>query len=184
MIVRKAKKSSMQTFIMSGPCGSGKTHKAADLARMLHSEGRSGRIISTDHFFCGLRGGLRFQDVDSEDVRAALLSYKFDGAMLGEGHAHTRDLFRSVLNGEFSEDVLIIDNTNISAAEKAVYYDHASDYGVVTIIRMETPLKVCLRRNTHKVPDETIRRMHYMHHARTHSGSLRETMPWWNTVSE
>jgi len=167
-----------RTIIMSGPPGSGKSFLAKSLVEELQADNERGLIISADHWFYGLRDDYTGVPFYSPELIENSF-YDFDPTKISLAHANCRNAFRRAMSDKKIHYV-IIDNTHIWAAEKAVYYDHASDFGQVEIARLETPLDVCIERNVHDVPRHVIERMHYVHNARDHQGNLRETMPWWN----
>lgn len=70
-------------------------------------------------------------------------------------------------------EIIIVDNTNISAWEIAPYYRLAEVHGIeVEIILMNCPTLLSIGRNIHNVPEETIKKMAY----RLENESLP---PWW-----
>lgn len=137
----------MKMVILRGLPGSGKSHYRA---------GKS--YVSADSYF-------------EEENHDGSTSYNFDAAKLGVAHASCfRDACEIVREGEDEE--LYIDNTNTSAVEMAPYVALAAAYGCeVEIILFDTPLEVCLERQTHGVPEKT---MHHMVLAL--EGPLP---PWW-----
>jgi len=174
----------MKTFILSGPPGSGKSHATLDIAKRANAAGERGLILSADHYFsnidAGEYSGIAFSRIGDVDIQKQLKRFEFDPKEIHLAHMMCRTAFRTALQGE--HQYIVIDNTNIWAAEKAVYYDHASDVGDVEIIRLNPSVRTCMRRNTHDVPYSVIRKMHHVHNARDHQGNLRETMPWWNVT--
>jgi len=174
----------MKTIIMSGPSSAGKGYWIKE------QKFPQGLILSADHYFYGWRDdyeGIPTMSLDQTGEWTTdypLGDYKFEQGFehITQAHRNCRRAFRRAMIEDI-HDVVIIDNTNTSAAEKAVYYDHASDYGDVEIVRLETSLEVCLERNHHDLPPSVIEDMWVRHHAKDEKGNLVHTMPWWNTVN-
>lgn len=116
----------MQTvFIMRGCSASGKS----TVAKML-KHGANRIIVSADYFFA--REG----------------AYRFDPTRLPEAHDWCFAQFCEYLR---SGSDVIVDNTNTRLWEMQRYIDAAKACGAnVQIIRMETPLQECLRRNNER----------------------------------
>lgn len=183
----------MNVYIMSGIPGSGKTYEAGRLAAQIHADGEAGVIVSADHFWhkkwlveaLGYPeyNGIPFNLVSDSNIAAALDStnYNFDPSLISQSH---HECFRAFVSRALdAASTIIVDNTNINAAEIAPYVLAGESYGYeVEIVRVETPLEVCLERNTHMVPREIVERMHHVFNARTHQGHLREHMPWWKVL--
>jgi predicted kinase len=126
-----------QMLILRGVPGAGKsTHAqhiaAAGVARV--------EIMSADHYF-----------IDPDGV------YRFAFDKLGEAH---KKCFRSVLahlNQGFA-DMLVVDNTNISAVEIAPYVALANAFGLQhQILTFNTPPEVAAARCVHGVPENKIK---------------------------
>lgn len=85
--------------------------------------------------------------------------YKFDASKLSEAHsACLRRFVRAVAH--YGSLLVVVDNTNISAAEIAPYFQLAQAYGYeVTIYTVECQPAVAAKRNVHGVPEATIERM-------------------------
>lgn len=122
-------------YILRGLPGSGKSTEARRLA------GVNGRIHSTDDYFT--LGG----------------HYQFDVAGLDMCHKLNRIAFYASLSDDVP--VVVCDNTNVQRWEFAPYIEAAERAGYeVVIITMPHPtVEECVMRNTHGVPEATIRRM-------------------------
>lgn len=121
-------------YIMVGLPGSGKSTKAKTL---------NGVVISTDQIFM------------SDDI------YLFSPSILSMAHQINQEKVRVACS--LGHDV-IIDNTNLSARERAPYIDIANSFGYSwEIIQPDTwwrsDPEECFRRNKHGVPLQAIQRM-------------------------
>jgi len=128
--------------VLRGLPGSGKSHAAAEMERIYGPQISYDSVIcSTDDFF----------EVDGE--------YRFDPTQLTEAH---RTCFRKFVDAVNQERALIIvDNTNIHAAEFAPYVTYAAAYGYeVKLITVWCALEKAMARNIHKVPFEVILKMY------------------------
>lgn len=172
-----------KVIIMSGPPGSGKSYEAAKLL-----ETEADLIVSADHYFCrdlekalGQKTyeGIGREEYFREDVQAALKNYVFEPDGIADAHAQCGNAYLRGLHEKGG--ALIVDNTNIWIGEKAPYYALAQwCFTDVVIKRLNTPLHICLERNTHNVPRKIIEMMWHVHHMRNDAGYLREELPWWN----
>lgn len=98
--------------------------------------------------------------------------YRFDPARIGEAHGAC---FRRAVDAmRLGADVVVIDNTNITAVEVAPYVLAAQAYGYEhEIVTVQCGVALAAERNIHGVPLERVAAM---------AAALdRETMmPWWN----
>lgn len=103
---------SKKLIIMRGVPWSGKSYRAEELA------GENGKIFSTDEYWHKM--------VNPENPE----SYDFDKKLLRQAHQWNQLRFQNAVN--FSEPLIIIDNTNISASECKVYVAYAkiNDYEI------------------------------------------------------
>ena len=140
-----------RVLVLSGLPGAGKTRYAiAAREAFMHAPGGRNRIcdiLSTDDFHIDARG-----------------QYVYQSGRISEAHAWCFRRFLELLpvSQQLSaHDILwIIDNTNTQALEIAPYVLAARAHGYsAEIVRLECPLDVALRRNTHGVPEEVIKRM-------------------------
>lgn len=131
-----------KVIIVSGISGSGKS----TVVKSLISE--TSVVCSADHFFMvGDR-------------------YNFDPKLLGQAHAHCLRKFTDQLielydHSYVGVDVIVVDNTNLTAIEMAPYVALAMAYGAsVEIITMVCSPELAAKRNTHGVPFPSVQRMY------------------------
>lgn len=94
-------------------------------------------ICSADHFFYKLGNG----------------EYKYDATKIGEAHKECFSKFMEAIS--CGKETIAIDNVFTTRWEISPYIALANHFGYDhQIIKMETPLAVCLSRQTHKVPDK------------------------------
>jgi len=132
----------MRVIIMSGIPGSGKSTWA--------EENCPGAVVcSADSYFVGL--GRNFHPAKLPDAHRACLQ-RFIETL--------RDDYENN-DGEDSDTVVIVDNTNTTAVEMAPYVAIASAYCVteIEIVEMDCPVGLAAKRNIHNVPMRTCLRM-------------------------
>ncbi len=172
----------MQVSILSGPSGSGKSHHVQEMVKAYLADGQTGRVFSADHYFHGVRERYRGVDFSRIATRHRPEVYHFEPELIAAAHAQCGLAFVQALIGT-NLDHLIVDNTNIWIGEKAPYYAAAQWFAAdVEIIRLNTPLHICIERNIHDVPIELIEAMWHNHNARNDRGFFRETLPWWKEI--
>lgn len=92
--------------------------------------------------------------------------YKYNPVNASKAHSECLKVFMlTVMEAAAKKDeiteFLYVDNTNCTPEEIAPYYAIARAHGFpVEIIRFMTPVRECLRRQTHGVPDKTIINMY------------------------
>jgi tRNA uridine 5-carbamoylmethylation protein Kti12 len=135
-----------KVMVLSGCSGSGKSTFALELGEVVASNTII-TIVSADSFFV------------QEDE-----SYAFDPAKLGEAHgACFRAFMKAVMRpvDEWSNDIVIVDNTNTSIGEITPYWLAGQAYGWdVAIVRMAVPewgVSAAAARNVHGVSEEIVR---------------------------
>lgn len=128
-------------ILMRGIPGSGKSF----LAELMNQNG----VFSTDQYW-----------YDEEGI------YRFDPVKLQEAHEQNRAQVERML-ARFDHGTYIVDNTNIGTRDVAPYFDLAVKYGAeISIVQVDTPLEVCLVRNSkrsqdRRIPEDVIARMFY-----------------------
>lgn len=128
-----------RVIIMRGIPGSGKTTHAQSLLDLYRRIPRE--IVSADHFF-----------IDDEGV------YKFDPSSIKDAHSACFNNFLFFLGIGRN---IIVDNTNTRIWEFERYIEKAKEHdAMIRIVRMDTPLDVCLSRQTHGVPEDKVRQMY------------------------
>lgn len=137
----------MRVIVLSGLPGSGKSHHV--------QENFPGEfVVSADHFFIGEDG-----------------VYRFDFTKISLAHqACWRQFYVAV---QAKVELIVVDNTNLTAAEISPYMLPAEAMGYqVEIITLETPVELCKVRNTHGVKSEVIDMM-------AANLASRKLPPWW-----
>jgi predicted kinase len=135
-------------IIMRGLPGCGKSYYIdTQLCNSALSSNTDLEVFSADHYF-----------TDNNGI------YRFDPKHLGAAHAAC---FKSYLDFLAQLDVmevpemLVVDNTNISAYEMAPYIQAANAYGLDhKIVTLWCNPKLAAQRNTHDVPNHTILAMY------------------------
>jgi tRNA uridine 5-carbamoylmethylation protein Kti12 len=146
-------------FIMSGIPGSGKSYIAR---QMCESFSRFGNhypsICSADDFFM----------VDGK--------YQFNPARISLAHqACFRKFIGIVSRPAFGKrrNIIMVDNTNLTAAEISPYYLAAETFNYqVEVLRIDAPMELAGIRQTHGVPLTSIEKMEM-------AFRKRDVMPWW-----
>jgi predicted kinase len=127
-----------KAIFLRGPSGSGKS----TWAKANHP---SALVCSADHFFVDSKTG----------------EYKWDATKLGQAHGACQAKFAKALKEKLP--VVIVDNTMIKPRDMEWYYKTASELGYeIEVVEFRKPLKSILGRNSHGVPDESVKRMHDM----------------------
>jgi predicted kinase len=155
-----------EIILLSGVSGSGKSTLVKQLRTEVQDANDLGgrkqvvEVVSTDDYFTATSCG-------------GDATYKFDANQLGEAHGQALRKFVSYLTIH-DPDVLIVDNTNITALELAPYVLLANAYHVpVRLITVATPdLEVAAKRNTHGVKIASIL-------AQSDALDSRETPNYW-----
>ncbi|KAI9031217.1 hypothetical protein DFJ74DRAFT_426356 [Hyaloraphidium curvatum] len=144
---RFAPSDTKRMFIMRGAPGSGKSFLAKQILGLRTAGATSrGVILSTDDYF-------------DQDGR-----YVFDRTLLGAAHEWNRQRCESECERELG--TVIVDNTNVCRWEARPYVELALRYGYeVQVLEPSTPWWIArsvpdlIARNTHGVPEESIRGM-------------------------
>ena len=129
-------------IVLRGIAGSGKSTKAKQL--MAECSGIS-VCCSADNYFINAAG-----------------QYVFDAKRLPAAHTYCKGKCEGAM--EAQADLVIIDNTNTRRFEFEAYVKMAKKYGYETEELIvgglsEEELDLCIKRNIHNVPKETIRKM-------------------------
>lgn len=134
----------MKVLILRGVQGSGKSHfvdvyfKNEDLWFTVVFT----VVVSADHHF--MKDGV----------------YKFDISKLGEAHAACMRTFLEWMATK-TVDILLVDNTNVTAWEIAPYVLVAQAFSCeVAVLTIHCDPKVAAARNLHGVPEEVVIRKH------------------------
>lgn len=102
--------------------------------------------------------------------------YRFDRDFLGTAHKACFFKFRNLIKDK--AEVIVIDNTNIKVSEFSKYVQCGIENGYeIQVIRFDTPLEVCIKRNTHGVPPEKVTEM-YNNFEPTPSGLKEMVIQW------
>jgi len=121
-----------KTIILRGLPGSGKSTVSAQFPDAI--------ICSADHFFVGTDG-----------------VYRYDRAKIKQAHDACLRKFLSLLD---SPAPLVVDNTNMTVAEIAPYYEASEAMGRETkLVTVKVPVAVSVARNVHSVPATVIEGM-------------------------
>lgn len=144
----------MRVVILRGTPGAGKS-------TYTRNHFPTAAVCSADDFF--LMGGV----------------YKFDAARLSEAHGYCLRLFNELI--QKNTQLIVVDNTNISALEVSPYAALANAYGYeLNIITLLVDPAVAAQRNVHAVDLKTVKRQR----ARLDAGT-RQLPHWWkHTVVE
>lgn len=144
-------------IIMFGPSGSGKSHRAEELAKSFNNS----IICSTDHYWYDSKG-----------------NYNFDATKLGYAHDWNQKRVEAEMKKPNGADVIIVDNTNLASWERKPYETYAKNNGfeiqyeqstsewwkkisenLKKGIVCEEDVDILVEKNQHGVPRETIRKM-------------------------
>jgi tRNA uridine 5-carbamoylmethylation protein Kti12 len=139
-----------RVIALRGIPGSGKSTVALDLCR----EGDA--IVSADDYFNTPKG------------------YVFDPSKIGEAHATCFKRFLTCLAEDV--EVIIVDNTNLSAWELSPYAAGAAAYGYsFEIVSVSCDPALAFKRQTHGVPAEAHKRM-------AEAFAKGDVLPWWKNT--
>ena len=138
-----------KVIILRGLPGSGKTHFRKRMVAAYEEQGCETVVCSADDYFTE-------QDSDTGEE-----SYHFDPAGLPDAHrAYKEQFFFGSRRAKDIPALVVVDNTNTQAWEMAFYVELALLDGFDTqIIHRDTPLSVCLARQTHNVPESVVTAM-------------------------
>ena len=132
-------------IIMRGLPGSGKSSLAKAILE------KSNKDVCID-------ANGRYRYASSDDYFMVSGSYKFDATQLSASHNYS---FTQAMYGcQNFEDIVLVDNTNITRAEFTPYamLGRAFSFKVI-LVHVEAPVGLCISRNRHGVPATTIERM-------------------------
>ena len=133
-------------MVMSGISGAGKTTYANRLMERLNRMfGWRVAKCSADDYFINDGG-----------------DYIFDRTKLGSAHGYCK--YEAAKLCRAGNDLVIIDNTNLTNKEISPYRQIAKEYGYDVVVRCigssdEESIENYIKRNAHGVPEEAIRRM-------------------------
>lgn len=131
-----------KVIIMRGLPGSGKSYHAKELFQEAVDSGKTAIICSADDYF--MVNGV----------------YTFNSSELKNAHQTCRNLFLKHIE-EGLTDLIIVDNTNTKTWEYLEYLGISIKHPEYSleIHQMMTPFDVCLSRQTHNVPTESLKKM-------------------------
>lgn len=133
-------------MILRGVPGSGKSTYAAKIMERFSSLYKATTCkCSADDYFVGKDG-----------------VYRFDASKLFAAHNQCRA--RALAAMRTGIDLVIIDNTNTHIKEMKPYLEIAKEFGYIVRVKVigendEDFIKLCILRNVHGVPAESIKRM-------------------------
>lgn len=144
----------MSVILIRGVSGSGKSTLVESLTESIKAQGGEVVVCSADHFFevdVPTIGGGSFKD------------YVFNPFKLAEAHSACYGKFLDALTKD-AELTVIVDNTFIHHWEMMNYIKAAAFVGEKVLVyefRVKTinDLKLCIKRNKHRVPAEVIAKM-------------------------
>lgn len=133
-----------KAIILVGVSGSGKSTQAQALKEKYEKMGLSVEIHSTDNYFLNKQG-----------------EYQFDPRKLAYNHKQCQLAFRS--GATKGINVLIVDNTNVRAKDRAPYVRVAEELGYEVELMLvgqtdEEAVKTYAARNKHNVPEQVVQR--------------------------
>lgn len=136
--------SRLSLLIARGIPGSGKSYKVNEICNSLTAAHRHFIVCSSDHYF-----------IENE-------VYKFNINKLGQAHKYCQELCELYLDRGC--DVVIIDNTNVSAKECRIYVEMGLRYDYrIEFLEPSTPWAFDLdeleKRNQHNVPRHALESM-------------------------
>lgn len=152
-----------KVIIMRGPSGSGKSTMVKSLIEENFEPGMEYKVVSADEFFM-----VETEFADPRHVGPGpaprTREYRFDPTKLGEAHAWCLGKFISTLCAGY--DLVIVDNTNVHNWEWGNYLMLAKSKGYSVEIHELRPvtiedIRVCQKRNIHRVPPEVVAKMCY-----------------------
>lgn len=134
----------MKALILRGLPGSGKS---------TYAKRRKGKVVSADAFFTDK-------------------AYKFDHSQLRAAHIECFKQYLAYLQA--GEPLVIVDNTNITAAELSPYALAAESFGYdVEIHEFMASVQEAAKRNIHHVPRKTIQNM---------ALRMQQAPKWWKVI--
>lgn len=145
-----------QVIVMRAIPGSGKSTYAKQLVSQTTAKGLTSIICSADDYFYELGKG----------------SYAFDPSKIADAHKYCFKKFVNAVNSNI--DLIIVDNTNLSAWEISPYKSYAeiNDYDFA-INEVRSDPGEAFKRQQHGVPQQAHERM-------SKSLDTERVPPWWN----
>jgi len=145
-----------QVILMRAIPGSGKSTMAKQLISKAQQEGKSGIICSADDYFYELGKG----------------SYAFDRTKIAEAHKYCFKKFMDAVNQGI--DLIIVDNTNLSAWEMSPYKQLGETMGYkVGINEVVADQGEAFKRQQHGVPE-------FAHKSMSEGFNKEFVPPWWD----
>jgi len=145
-----------QVIAMRAIPGSGKSSLAKQLIDKAKSEGKTTAICSADDFFYELGGG----------------TYAFDRTKISDAHKYCFKKFMKAISENI--DLIIVDNTNLSAWELSPYKTlaeaHDYSFGINEVVADQGE---AFKRQQHGVPE-------FAHKSMSDSFQKEFIPPWWD----
>jgi len=155
-----------KAILVRGPSGCGKSTYARQLVAQYEKLGNEVVVCSADDFFMKPVERMVSQS-EAGMVFKKVMEYQFDPAKLAEAHARCFGKFLDAVQEAECKGIdrlIVVDNTFIHRWEMKNYVKAAKFADCVVDVhefRVETveELRMCVRRNVHKVPADVVVRM-------------------------
>jgi predicted kinase len=82
--------------------------------------------------------------------------YRFDPKKLPEAHERCQETVKEYMR-DYERKLIVVDNCNLAESHRAPYVKLAEEYGYdVQVVTVNTPLEVCLKRNSERTADRRV----------------------------